>query len=108
MLLVGFYGGAVQVGVGILIYAALRHLGNMPLMKVNMHRVFIVLIFIVPSMAVFIWSGKINWLYALALCTGNAVGSWITVKWTMKKGDKAIRLGLMASIALMSFRFLFF
>ncbi|MBN2344710.1 MAG: sulfite exporter TauE/SafE family protein [Deltaproteobacteria bacterium] len=108
MLLVGFYGGAVQVGVGIFIYAALRHLGNMPLMRVNMHRVFIVLIFIVPVMAVFIWSGKINWAYAVVLCIGNAVGSWVTVKWTLKKGDKMIKIGLAASVVLMSMKFLVF
>ena len=108
MFVVGFYGGVVQVGVGILIYATLRHLGNLSLMRINMHRVFIVLIFIIPSMIVFIWSGKINWTYAAALCSGNALGAWLTVKWTLTKGEKVIRLGLVVSVILMSVKFLIF
>ena len=108
MLLVGFYGGAIQVGVGIIIFAALHHLGRMSLMRINMHRIFIVLIFIIPSMAVFIWSGKINWVYAAALCAGNALGAWITAKWTIKKGDRLIRLGMVISVVLMSAKFLIF
>ncbi|MBN2526467.1 MAG: sulfite exporter TauE/SafE family protein [Deltaproteobacteria bacterium] len=108
MILVGFYGGVVQVGVGILIYGVLRHLGNMSLMRINMHRVFVVLIYIIPSMGIFVWSGKINWIYAAILCVGNAIGSWITIKWTLKKGEKIIRIGLAVSVVLMSVKFILF
>lgn len=108
MLLVGFYGGAIQVGVGIVIFGVLRHLAHMKLMRINVHRVFIVFVFSIPSLAVFIWSGKINWSYAAALCIGSAIGSWVTVKWTLKKGEKVIRIGLAASVVLMSLKFLIF
>jgi uncharacterized protein len=42
---VGFYGGFIQAGVGFLIMAALHHLMKLDLVRVNMHKVFVVGIF---------------------------------------------------------------
>ncbi len=108
MILAGFYGGFIQVGVGFLIAAGLRHLGNMSLMRMNMHRIFIVLIFTIPVVGVFMFSHKINWLYAVILSTGNALGSWLTVKLALKQGEKLVKIGMAAAIVLMSIKFLFF
>lgn len=102
LILVGFYGGFIQAGVGFLIMGSLRHLGNMELMRMNMHRVFIVLFFTIPAIVVFLYSGKINWLYAVVLSTGSALGSWVTIKMALKKGEKVVKYGLAAAIVLMA------
>ncbi len=101
MFLVGIYGGFIQVGVGILISATLRHLHSLDLVKMNMHKVFIVFIYTIPVIIVFILSGKINWLYAVVLSAGNAVGSWITVKLAVKKGEKIVKIGMVIAVILM-------
>ncbi|MBN1500137.1 MAG: sulfite exporter TauE/SafE family protein [Spirochaetes bacterium] len=105
MIAVGFYGGFIQVGVGFLIAAALRHFGNMSLMKMNMHKLFVVLIFTVPVIIVFLFSGKINWIYAAVLSCGNALGSWLTVKLALKKGEIVVKTGMVIAIVLMVIRF---
>jgi uncharacterized protein len=102
LIIVGFYGGFIQAGVGFLIMGSLRHLGNMELMRMNMHRVFIVLLFTIPAIVVFLYSGKINWLYALVLSAGSGLGSWITIKLALKKGAKVVKYGLAAAIVLMA------
>lgn len=107
LILIGFYGGFIQVGVGFLIMGSLCHLGKMELMRMNMHRVFIVLLFTIPAIIVFIYSGKINWLYAAVLSAGNAVGSWLTVKLALKKGEVVVKYGLAVAVILMSIKFLF-
>ncbi|MDA3955952.1 sulfite exporter TauE/SafE family protein [Oceanispirochaeta sp.] len=106
MILVGFYGGFIQVGVGILIYGTLRHLSGMELMNITMHRVFIVLLYTIPAIVIFIVSGKINWVYALILSAGNALGSWMTIKLALKKGDIVVKIGLAVTAGLMILRFL--
>lgn len=108
MILVGFYGGFIQVGVGILISATLRHLGGLDLLKMSMHRVFIVLIFTIPVIVIFILSGKINWSYAAVLASGNAIGSWLTVKLALKKGEFLVKVGMSITMVLMIIKMIFF
>lgn len=108
MVLVGLYGGFIQVGVGVLISATLRHLGGLDLLKMSMHRVFIVFIFTIPVIIIFILSGKINWTYAVILSAGNAVGSWLTVKLALKKGEMLVKIGMSITMCLMIIKLVFF
>ena len=50
---IGFYGGFIQVGVGFLFMASLYHLLRENLVKVNMHKVFIILIYTIAALVVF-------------------------------------------------------
>jgi uncharacterized membrane protein YfcA len=71
---VGFYGGFIQVGVGFLLMASLYHFLRLNLVHVNMHKVFIVLLYMIPALSVFIWTGNVNWGIGLNLAGGNAIG----------------------------------
>lgn len=106
MVLVGLYGGFIQVGVGFIIMAFLRHLMAYDLLKVNMHKVFIVVIYTVPVLIIFGFSGKINWYYAIIMSLGNALGSYISVKLALKKGEKLVKVVLVVAIIIMAIRFL--
>ena len=68
---VGFYGGFIQVGVGFLLMASLHYLMKQSLVKVNMHKVFIVLIYTIPALIIFVISGNVNWGYGLVLASGK-------------------------------------
>ena len=103
---IGFYGGFIQVGVGFLLMAALYHLLRVNLVKVNMHKVFIILVYTIPALAVFILNGKVNWVYGLILAGGNAVGAWWGAHMTVKGGEKAIRIVLIAAILIMAVKLL--
>ena len=106
MLIVGFYGGFIQAGVGFLIIASLRHLLKLDLVLVNMHKVYIILIYTIPLLFIFGFTGNIHWIYALCLAAGNAVGAWISVKVSIKKGEKIIKTVFIAAILIMSIKFL--
>lgn len=94
MSLVGFYGGFVQAGVGFVIMSALLHLYGMNLVKINMHKVFIVMVFTVPAVILFIATGNVDWFAAVALSLGMMVGTWAAVKMAIKKGEKIVRVVL--------------
>ena len=106
MLFVGFYGGFIQVGVGFLLMASLKHLSNFDLVRVNMHKTFIVLIYTLPVILVFGISGKIDIWLAAIISGGNAIGSYISVKLAIKKGEKLVKIILAVSVLLMAVKFL--
>jgi len=104
LIAIGFYGGFIQAGVGFLFMAALYHLLQLNLVMVNMHKVFIVLIYTVPALLVFIFTGNVNWEFGLMLAAGNAVGAWWGAHAAVKGGEKIIRLILATAIAIMALK----
>lgn len=103
---IGFYGGFIQVGVGFLLMAALRFLMRFDLIHVNMHKVFVVFIYTVPSMLIFIFAGKIHYISGLVLASGNALGAWWAARMTVRKGEKLIKNMLAAAIVIMAAKLL--
>ena len=104
MLFTGFYGGFVQVGVGFVLMASLYHLLRLSLVRVNMHKVFIVLIYTLPVIMVFVIAGKVDWLAGLILGTGNAIGAWWSARVSVKKGDRLIRWVMAVAMALIALK----
>jgi len=102
MFAVGFYGGFIQAGVGFVIMATLLHLYGMDLIKINMHKVFIVMVFTVPAVIFFIVTGNVNWFAAIALSIGMVLGTWFAVKVSLKKGEKLVRIVLGVSLLIIA------
>lgn len=100
LFLTGFYGGFIQVGVGFLFMTALYHLGKMSLIRVNVHKVFIILLYTIPALGVFIWRGKINWIAGLVLAGGSVIGGWWSAGFAVQKGERWIRALLVAAMIL--------
>jgi hypothetical protein len=103
---IGFYGGFIQVGVGFLLMAALHYLMKLKLVYVNMHKVFIILVYTIPALLVFIITDNIHWLYGFSLAAGNAFGGWWGVKMSVKKGEKFIKIVLIVAVGIMSLKLL--
>ncbi|MCB0719343.1 MAG: sulfite exporter TauE/SafE family protein [Bacteroidetes bacterium] len=106
LFLIGFYGGFIQVGAGFLFMAAFYHLLHMDLVHVNLHKVFVVLIYTVPVLVVFAFSGNIDWILGLALAAGNSVGAWFAVKLAVRKGDRIVRAVMIVAILIMAAKIL--
>ena len=106
MFAIGFYGGFVQVGVGFLIMAALYHILKMNLVYVNMHKVFITLIFTIPALLIFIWTDNVDWLLGLVLAAGNALGAWWSAKLSVRGGEKIIRYVLVVAMFIIALKLL--
>ncbi|MFP4082943.1 MAG: sulfite exporter TauE/SafE family protein [Candidatus Aminicenantes bacterium] len=106
LLVIGFYGGFLQIGVGFLFMASLYHLLNLDLVRVNMHKVFIILIYTLPALLIFLLTGNVNWKFGLALAAGNSLGAWWGAHAAVKGGEKIIRMVLAVAIVIMAFKFL--
>jgi uncharacterized protein len=106
MIGIGFYGGFIQVGVGFILMAALQRLMKLNLVYVNMHKVFIVLVYTVPALLIFILTDNVNWVLGLALAAGNAIGGWWAAKSSVKKGEKLIRYVLIVAVLIMAVKLL--
>lgn len=103
---IGLYGGFIQAGVGFLFMAALYHILNLNLVHVNMHKVFIVLIYTLPVLAIFVITGKVDWILGLSLAAGNSFGAWWGARFAVKGGEKVIRYVLAVAILLMAVKLL--
>ena len=106
LVVVGFYGGFIQAGVGFLLMAALHQVMGLDLVRINMHKVFIVAVFTLAALVVFAWKGHLLWVPGLALAVGNSVGGWIGSQISVLKGEVWIRRVLYATLLLMAVRLL--
>jgi uncharacterized membrane protein YfcA len=103
---IGFYGGFLQVGVGFMIMAAIQHLMKLNLVYVNMHKVFIVLVYTIPALLIFAFTSNVNWFWGIVLGTGTALGGWWSAKLSVKKGEKLIKVVLVIAIFIMALKLL--
>lgn len=106
MIVIGFYGAFLQVGVGFLLMASFQYLMKLDLIRVNMHKVFVVFVFTLPALLVFILTDNINWFYGVTLSAGNAFGGWWGAKLSVKKGEKLIKFVLIFAILIMALKLL--
>ncbi len=105
---IGIYGGFIQAGVGFLMIAALTTINGFSLVKTNSAKVFVALIYTLSAVAVFIYEDVINWEYGLTLAAGNAIGGWVTSRWSVKKGDKWIKRILVVTVSALAIKLWFF
>ncbi len=106
MFLVGFYGGLIQVSVGFLFMVTLYYFLRMNLVYVNVHKVTIVMIYMVPALAVYALTGHVNWVLGLVLGAGSALGGWWAAYASVKGGERAIRITLAVAIFVMALKLL--
>ncbi|MEO1250996.1 MAG: sulfite exporter TauE/SafE family protein [Pseudomonadota bacterium] len=104
----GFWGGFIQIGVGLIQIPILNRVMGVDLVRANMHKVFVALVFSIVSLAVFASQVEIAWALGLALAAGHAVGGWIGVNATVKGGERLIKRVFYAAIAAMAVKLLFF
>ena len=96
---IGVYGGFIQIGTGIIIIAAFSLLTGMSLVRINSLKVFIIAMYLIPSIWVFASHGKVDWITAIILAAGNSLGGWAGTHFAVRKGDKWIRTVLLIVVA---------
>ncbi|MCD6527094.1 MAG: sulfite exporter TauE/SafE family protein [Desulfuromonas sp.] len=88
--IIGIYGGFIQAGVGFLILSVTM-LAGLDLVRGNVLKVVVILVFNIPALAIFAWNGQVDWLLGSALASGNAVGALLAAKVAVAKGHDWIR-----------------
>ncbi len=94
---VGLYGGFVQAGIGFLL-AAVATWAGLDLVRGNALKVLVVLLLTPVSLAIFAWSGRVDWLIGLPLAAGHLAGALAGVRWTVLKGHVWIKRFLTVTV----------
>ncbi len=77
---VGFYGGFIQMGMGIFFLAALVLLAKYPIIEGNALKAFTVLLYGAVAVVIFAWNDLIDWKIGLLMGVGQLIGSWATAR----------------------------
>jgi uncharacterized protein len=88
---VGFYGGFIQAGSGLIMIYLYSRFSNLDLIRINALKVANTFIFIGVSLALFAVMGKVHWGYAGALAAGNYVGGYAGSVFQMRQGEAWVR-----------------
>ncbi len=107
MVAVGFYGGFIQAGVGFILMAVLYRVVGLDLVRVNAYKVFIIGIYTLVALAIFADKGQVLWLAGASLAVGTTIGGWIGAHFTVKRGERLIRVILNVVLVVMAIRLLF-
>ncbi|MFV8749525.1 sulfite exporter TauE/SafE family protein [Nannocystaceae bacterium ST9] len=98
-LLVGFYGGFLQAGVGFPLLALLSgHLGY-DLVRANSSKVTLTLAFTLIALPAFVLADQIAWTPALVLALTTTLGAWAGVRWQLDKGNAIVRWFVVVTVA---------
>lgn len=102
----GFYGGFLQAGVGFIIMPILHNVLGLDLVRVNMHKVFIIGAYTIVAVVVFAISGHVDWIVGTVLATGMSFGGWCGSHFAVSAGQRAIRVVLNITLVGMIIRLL--
>ena len=104
----GLWGGFIQIGVGFILMPILHRVLGLDLVRVNMHKVFIVLVYTLVALAVFASQLELLWWTGAALAVGNATGGWLGAHTTIRRGETLIRRVLYVALTVFIIRLLLF
>jgi hypothetical protein len=109
LFLIGLYGGFIQVGVGALFIVVLYRMLKIDLPQVNVIKVFIILVYTLPALAIFASKGQVLWATGLVLAAGNMTGAMMAVRVNMgPKGARWIKYLTLTMVAAILVRLLFY
>ncbi len=104
--LAGLWGGFMQAGVGFIVMPILYYVLRLDLVRVNMHKVFIIGLYNIPVLFVFASRGHVWWLGGLVLAAGNACGAWLGTNATIRGGERLVRIVFAISVIAMAAKLL--
>ena len=102
------WGGFIQIGVGFLFMPILHRVMGLDLVRVNMHKVFIVLSYSLVALLIFASRVEVLWIAGLCLALGNAIGGWIGANMSVSRGEKLIKRVLNLVLLVFIIKLLFF
>jgi uncharacterized membrane protein YfcA len=105
---IGIYGGFINAGIGIVIMLFLNRLNHMSLVKTNATKVAVVFIYSTVALILFSYNDAVDWKIGIFMAFGTSFGAWFASRWSVKKGDRVIRLAMLVTICIMAVKLWFF
>ncbi|MCW4240780.1 MAG: sulfite exporter TauE/SafE family protein [Candidatus Thiodiazotropha taylori] len=104
----GFWGGFIQIGVGFILMPILHRVLGLDLVRVNMHKVLIVLVYTIVALGIFAANLELMWWIGVSLAIGNSIGGWLGAHTTITHGEGLIRRVLYLALSAFIIKLLFF
>ena len=89
-LLIGIYGGFIQMGMGVFFIVAIALLGRYNLVEGNALKAFVVLAYSVVALIIFWWNGLVDLKAGIAITIGQMLGAWLTARFASRYKDANI------------------
>ncbi len=105
---IGVYGGFINAGIGIIVMLFLNNVNRLSLVKTNATKVAIAFTYTMGAFIFFAINNQVDWKMGLFLALGNGLGAWFTSRWSVKKGDKVIKIVMLVVIVGMAIKLWFF
>jgi uncharacterized protein len=97
--LIGVYGGFLQVGVGFPLLALLvLHLGH-PAVQANAIKLALTLGYTLVSLPMFALAGQVAWREGVVLAVGGLVGGWVGTHLQLRGGANLVRWVVVVAVA---------
>lgn len=81
---IGFYGGFIQMGMGILFLMATVLVSRFTIIKANALKLVVLICYTVMSLAIFHYHGLVDWKIGAVLSIGTAAGGYLTASYSSK------------------------
>lgn len=78
--ILGFYGGFIQMGMGVFYLAAMVLVAKYSMVEGNALKSFVVALYTLIVLAIFQYRGLVRWDLGLILAVGQTFGGWYTAK----------------------------
>ena len=104
----GIYGGFLNAGIGIVIMFILNRYNGLDLVRTNATKVVLITIYSSIALIVFAYNNSINWEKGLWMALGTIYGAWWSSRWSVKKGDKVIKIVMLIMIIIIAIKLWFF
>lgn len=83
-LAIGFYGGFIQMGMGLFFLAAMVLGARFSMTESNAAKLTVVAIYTGIAIAIFAWRGLIDWKMGAIVAVGQTIGGWVTAMYASK------------------------
>lgn len=83
-LAIGFYGGFIQMGMGLFFLAAMVLGARFSMTESNAAKLAVVAIYTGIAIFVFAWKGMIDWKLGAIVAVGQSLGGWFTAAYASK------------------------
>ena len=108
MVLIGFWGGFIHIGIGFLLMPVLNRVMQLDLINTNTCKVFIVLCYTGVALLVFASQLELIWRYGIALAIGTSTGAWLAANYQISCGIGVIKWTMNIVIIIFIIKLIFF
>ena len=107
MVLVGLWGGFIQIGIGFVIMPVMHKILGLDLVSANMNKTFVIAVYSVAALLVFANNVELEWALGLFLALGMALGGMIGAKASVNFGEVFIKRILFMALSLIIVKLVF-